>query len=533
MGWNMSYPRVDEDELTRFIEQSERAARGAKIQWEWGSIYSLSRDLQDARALIPTPPAPVEPGDAGEDDAVFVAAVLDNGSIALANALGVSNATRFTRLALRGALTPPSTSATADDGWRSISSAPKDGTRFDVWVIPSADSIVHCEPYRIAKACYQHQNDGAWLHDPYGNVIDWREEGKQYVSHWRPLPPPPGTLSPTPTAWKRTFSLTTMDKAIADQWRADGHAVEVVDPAVAADAMAGADDGWRAELYVIESEDGYVVAESEPECSPETWDWRKAKAFPSSTGTSAPSATPGPAKGLGPQLRDLSETLSAFDVIRKAHDAEAAAHVRAPEPALPCALCGAEAGTVHDIRCNAEDSPEPARPDAARGEAVAWQWRPSGSIWTTRQQIEPNRSYAKDAAIASACQGYDIRPLYAAPPVAPTLAAWIAEQHQRLGNRKSDGVVGSRLRELLDRLAAAAPTLASAPADAGGMARAVEIVEGRYDQWAAKLNGLPANGNRQVYEHHRTKVEAGRVILAELRAALRQADARQDEGGVE
>lgn len=63
--------------------------------------------------------------------------------------------------------------------WNPIESAPRDGTRIDIWV-PREGRLVNC----------WHQN-GLWLFD--SSIIDDDTPGVVYEAptHWMPIPPPP------------------------------------------------------------------------------------------------------------------------------------------------------------------------------------------------------------------------------------------------------------------------------------------------------------------------------------------------------
>ncbi len=68
------------------------------------------------------------------------------------------------------------------DGWRKIETAPKDGTRIDVWVDGSS---VHGASFRETEAWYE---DGDWFALFGGN---FRQRIGVPVTHWLPLPAPP------------------------------------------------------------------------------------------------------------------------------------------------------------------------------------------------------------------------------------------------------------------------------------------------------------------------------------------------------
>lgn len=75
--------------------------------------------------------------------------------------------------------------------WQPIESAPKDGSRFDVWAkawLPAFDRFEGC---RFAT-CYWRDGDsmGAWKAGIVGVSRDWRP------THWMPLPPSPTSDEP-------------------------------------------------------------------------------------------------------------------------------------------------------------------------------------------------------------------------------------------------------------------------------------------------------------------------------------------------
>jgi hypothetical protein len=76
------------------------------------------------------------------------------------------------------------------DGWRPIETAPKDGTKIDLWLNPALLPIsfgVGNDPgFRVADAWFE---KGRWVTETeLGNHFTFREET---ITHWRPLPAPP------------------------------------------------------------------------------------------------------------------------------------------------------------------------------------------------------------------------------------------------------------------------------------------------------------------------------------------------------
>ena len=190
-------------------------------------------------------------------------------------------------------------------------------------------------------------------------------------------------------------------------------------------------------------------------------------------------------------------------------------------------------------------APEPARPDAARGEAVApirelvmMIAKQTGALSGDTCGEDPD-----DEAVASTMVDGVMRPdemtfghvrravvaldrLETAPPIAPTLDAYI--KTERFLWRDMPVHQQDIARRLLDRLEAAAPTLPSAQAgDAGGMARAVEIADNLRAKWETDWTSFRDDRRFQAMWSKHSALEAANEIIA----ALRQADARQDTGG--
>lgn len=70
-------------------------------------------------------------------------------------------------------------------GWQPIDTAPKDGTRVDVWVRPW-DAFASGNPNRITNAWFE---DGKWKRILSGWTMDIKDCGAP--THWRPVPIPP------------------------------------------------------------------------------------------------------------------------------------------------------------------------------------------------------------------------------------------------------------------------------------------------------------------------------------------------------
>lgn len=73
------------------------------------------------------------------------------------------------------------------EGWQGIESAPKDGTRVDLWLdIPASPrSFGWADSFRVTDAVWR---DGHWFH-PYKGKDERLET--DYITHWQPLPAAP------------------------------------------------------------------------------------------------------------------------------------------------------------------------------------------------------------------------------------------------------------------------------------------------------------------------------------------------------
>ena len=74
--------------------------------------------------------------------------------------------------------------------WQPIETAPKDGTRVDLWlrVHASPRSFGFSDAFRVPEGYFQ---DGVWGHSQGGS---FRELYQPYITHWMPLPEPPEDL---------------------------------------------------------------------------------------------------------------------------------------------------------------------------------------------------------------------------------------------------------------------------------------------------------------------------------------------------
>lgn len=87
-------------------------------------------------------------------------------------------------------------------GWQPIDSAPRDGTKADLWAVFWNGVVGEPIGERCVNGCFK---DGGWR-DQWGNRLDWEDgpddEGItswRRVTHYMPLPAPPGALR-KPTA---------------------------------------------------------------------------------------------------------------------------------------------------------------------------------------------------------------------------------------------------------------------------------------------------------------------------------------------
>lgn len=76
-------------------------------------------------------------------------------------------------------------------GWQPIETAPKDGTKVDVWVCPW-DAFANGNAARITNAWFE---DGKWKRILSGWTHDIEDCGEP--THWQPLPAPPSRPLPT------------------------------------------------------------------------------------------------------------------------------------------------------------------------------------------------------------------------------------------------------------------------------------------------------------------------------------------------
>jgi hypothetical protein len=89
-------------------------------------------------------------------------------------------------------------SGAGEEGWQDIASAPKDGTRVDLWVQPH-DAFANGNAGRIAEAWFSW---GAWLRPTRGYKIA-RVADCGEPTHWRPVPARPcaaPALAPAPAS---------------------------------------------------------------------------------------------------------------------------------------------------------------------------------------------------------------------------------------------------------------------------------------------------------------------------------------------
>ena len=72
------------------------------------------------------------------------------------------------------------------DDWKPIETAPRDGTRVDLWVVPP-----EAPPSRVCDQIWN-TDWGTWTKDAapwYFTIGPWK--GDTYVTHWMPVPAAP------------------------------------------------------------------------------------------------------------------------------------------------------------------------------------------------------------------------------------------------------------------------------------------------------------------------------------------------------
>lgn len=77
----------------------------------------------------------------------------------------------------------PSGVSVPSTGWQDISTAPKDGTKVDLWMEVYACAITFgmSDEFRVPDCWFV---DGYWVHD-YGSTV--RKLRTEYLTHWAPI----------------------------------------------------------------------------------------------------------------------------------------------------------------------------------------------------------------------------------------------------------------------------------------------------------------------------------------------------------
>ena len=145
-----------------------------------GIVYGPNRvRIEHVKEIAaPVPEGPVAPGESGESDAAFVERFFAETTIEC----GLQDRDRIESLARCATQPPPPPSpASAPVAWRSMDSAPKDGSRIFAWFPFGERTDVVC-----------------WSHNAYEGQQNWTlDSGESAVltydppNAWMPLPAPP------------------------------------------------------------------------------------------------------------------------------------------------------------------------------------------------------------------------------------------------------------------------------------------------------------------------------------------------------
>lgn len=83
--------------------------------------------------------------------------------------------------------------------WKTIDSAPKDGTEIDLWIVTSKEWRPEGESRRVTDCCWASVGDKQGWCDFADGCWDFVESNHHTVTHWMPIPEPPLPFARRPT----------------------------------------------------------------------------------------------------------------------------------------------------------------------------------------------------------------------------------------------------------------------------------------------------------------------------------------------
>jgi hypothetical protein len=184
---NGAFADVNEDVERRQCETRERADEVLRSLRFAGYEIVPAGELREARADALAEAAEKLLAQNIEDfgDGTEDGETPDDGAVG--GGLDGNMATTF--FAIRGLADALSAYRSGGSGWRSIESAPRDGSPVDLWleIYASPRSMGFSDSFRVVDA---HWSGTAWVHMHKGKLEDLYEP---YVRFWRPIPTAPET----------------------------------------------------------------------------------------------------------------------------------------------------------------------------------------------------------------------------------------------------------------------------------------------------------------------------------------------------